>query len=182
MGSLTLHRFPLNLRAELRSAIFQEEKGRPRRVSSLGSPSRAPRPLTWKLCTASSSGSTSWPRCSPERSYTTQMGVLSSSQYSLRGSRCRSHTPTSAPAPAAAPHAATAPAGSRGPGAGWAASAATGRAPALWARHAGLRGAPAAGEAGAAEVMAAVEHYRLHEVLQARGAGGLLLQALGRGP
>lgn len=47
--------------------------------------------------------------------------------------------------------------------------------PALGARHIGLRRAPAAGEAGATDVVAAVEHHGLDKVLQAHGAGGLLL-------
>lgn len=69
-------------------------------------PTRAPAPprparpaLTLKPSTASSSGSTLWPRCSRERSHTTQMGIWSSSQYSFRGSRCFSHTPISPPGP-----------------------------------------------------------------------------------
>jgi hypothetical protein len=54
--------------------------------------------------------------------------------------------------------------------------------PALRTRHVSLRGTPAAGQARATDVVAAVEHHRLHEVLKAHGAGGLLLQALGHAP
>ena len=81
------------------------KKEAPLALSSL-CPTRAPAPprparpaLTLKPSTASSSGSTLWPRCSRERSHTTQMGIWSSSQYSFRGSRCFSHTPISPPGP-----------------------------------------------------------------------------------
>lgn len=88
------------------SAIFWAEKREaPLALPSL-CPIRAPTPphssrraLTLKPSTASSSGSTLWPRCSRERSHTTQMGIWSSSQYSFRGSRCFSHTPISPPGP-----------------------------------------------------------------------------------
>lgn len=76
-------RVPPNLRAPLRSAIFQAEKG--------GSEARRPRAaLARKPRTASSSGSSPWPRCSRERAHHAD-GRPVLLAYSFRGSRGRSH-------------------------------------------------------------------------------------------